>query len=413
MALKETPLNPLRDSKVNAMAPTLSTIRNGIEDDIGFSEALGNFDTCIDTLGDEARFKSTKSIQDGINRFKGNVGVIAKLALENKCQRYVCTVTRSQRFVLEEGILFARDPVTKYQQKLENDKELLSTFATSSIKPLTSSSKNNYQLLPPPRNYGMTLQRLFDKKIIFPTDRNENGGHGRKKVFVRGCSFPDYAEVEIWPQDSTEGAAVRFGFPGIRELTLEARMDSMIGSFDNSNAQGGSGNSVASSGSDSDSDSATKNSDGEESKKKKKKQVNPFIIEIESLGDITDEIRNTKKDAVLFVSAPYCRLCRTIGPQYNRMARLSKEELNSDLQFAKATTGTSKAMKQLTFTLQIDSVPTFILFRKGERYGEPLGVTKLPSVKLDRAIEGLKTGKDWDPKILEIEEAGSKMRTKI
>jgi hypothetical protein len=136
-------------------------------------------------------------------------------------------------------------------------------------------------------------------------------------------------------------------------------------------------------------------------------------VEIESLGDIMDEIRSQKKDAVLFVSAPYCRLCRSIGPIYNRMARISSEELKSDLQFAKATTGTSKAMKQLTFTLQIDSVPSFILFRKGEKYGEPLGVPKLPSVKLNRAIEGLKTGKDWDPEILDIEEGMSKMRTKI
>lgn len=95
------------------------------------------------------------------------------------------------------------------------------------------------------------------------------------------------------------------------------------------------------------------------------------------------------------------------------MARISKEELGSDLQFAKAVTSTSKAMKQLTFTLQIDSVPTFVLFRKGERYGEPLGVGKLPSVKLNRAIESLKTGKDWDPEIADITEGGTKMRTKI
>ena len=70
-----------------------------------------------------------------------------------------------------------------YQKQIENDKEILST----------APSYENYQLLPPPRDYGATLQKLFDNKIIYPTDRNENGGHGRKKAFVRGCSFPDYA----------------------------------------------------------------------------------------------------------------------------------------------------------------------------------------------------------------------------
>ena len=34
--------------------------------------------------------------------------------------------------------------------------------------------------------------------------RNENGSHQNKKVFVMGCLFPDYGEIEIWPADSTE-----------------------------------------------------------------------------------------------------------------------------------------------------------------------------------------------------------------
>ena len=322
--------------------------------------------------------------------------------------RYISTVTRSQHFVLEEGILFARDPVLKYQKTLENDKELitLATNMSSSSSPTvddaseSSSFYKNYQLLPAPRDFGRTLDKLFQKKIIYPSDRNENGSHANKGLFVKGCSFPDYAEVEIWPQDTTDGAAVRFGFPGIKELTLEARMDAMMGTFDKRSTRKNGGDD----GSD---------TNGTSGLVKKKKQSNPFIVDIESLGDITSEIRNEEIDAVLFVSAPYCRLCRSIGPLYNRMARISKEELKSDLLFAKATTGTSKAMKQLTFTLQIDSVPTFVLFRKGDRFGEPFGVTKLPSAKLERAIECLKTGKEWDESIVEIEEGGNKLRTQI
>ena len=83
---------------VNAMAPTttkLIQVQQNDEEDtkeyeettIGFSEALGQFDSCIDTLGDEANFKNVKFVQDGINRFCGTAGVIAKLALENQCQK--------------------------------------------------------------------------------------------------------------------------------------------------------------------------------------------------------------------------------------------------------------------------------------------------------------------------------------
>jgi len=403
MSLKDTPLNPLRGSKVNAMSPSI--IKEDDDEEIGFSEALGQFDTCIDTLGDEAKMSRVRTVQDGIDRFCGNVGVAAKLAQQNQCKRYISTMTKSQQFVLKEGILFAREPVLDYQKKVEKDKELIAMVGSSSYKGDTNDNGSNYQMLPPPRNYGNTLDALFKKRIIYPTDKNENGGHGNKKVFVRGCSFPDYTEIKVWPQDSTDGAAVRFGFPGIQELTLEARMDTMMGAFDkNRQKQSPNGSGVA---------TDTNSADQNKAPKKKKKQQNPFIIEIESLSDITEEIRNTKKDAVLFVSAPYCRLCRAIGPLYNRMARISNEELNSDVQFAKAVTGTSKAMKQLTFTLQIDSVPTFLLFREGERFGEPFGVTKLPSVKLNRAIECLKTGKEWDPEIMNIDEGGAKMRTKI
>merc|ERR1712154_334262 len=100
---------------------------------------------------------------------------------------------------------------------------------------------------------------------------------------------------------------------------------------------------------------------------------------------------NEKKNAVLFVSAPYCKLCRNINPSYTRMARISKEEKESDTQFAKASSA-GKNGKQLTFTLKIDSVPTFVLFRNGAIYGEPFGVTKLPSKKLEKVIEYLETG---------------------
>lgn len=57
------------------------------DNEIGFSQAIRQFDSCIDTLGDEAKLFKVNSIQAGIDRFCGKVGVIDKLKKKNQCQR--------------------------------------------------------------------------------------------------------------------------------------------------------------------------------------------------------------------------------------------------------------------------------------------------------------------------------------
>lgn len=388
MSLKDTPLNPLYRSNVDAMPPAVG------KDEMGFSEALGDFDAVIDTLGDEANLQRVKYLDDGIERIfgEGDRGVAAKLRRVNRCQRYISTLTRSQEIVLKEGILFAREPVLRYQKDIEKVNEIFGSTVEKKLNIEEKTTENEeiddddnddeeqeqerYMRLPVPMHYGQMIQKLLNSKVIFPTDRNENGSHKNKDVFVRGCSFPDYAEIEIWPADSTDGATVRYGFPAIAELTLESKLDKMMGS--------------------------AKKSSAKKRTREKRVQENPFVLEVESLLDVKEDIVNQKKDAVLFVSAPYCKLCRSINPQFTRMARISKEEKQSDLLFAKASSA-GKEGKQLTFTLNIDSVPTFILFKKGQRYGEPFGVVKLPSKKLDTAIEYLLNDKEWDSSIIGME----------
>lgn len=296
-------------------------------------------------------------------------------------------MTKSQEIVLEEGILFAREPVLKYQKDIEKVDEIfgkvektkdLDQQKKQEEQDMEMEQEERYTRLPVPMQYGKMIQKLLDSKVIFPTDRNENGSHKNKDVFVRGCSFPDYAEIEIWPADSTDGATVRYGFPAIGELTLETKLDKMMGS------------------------AKKKSSTKKKRAKEKRVQENPFVLEIDSLEDVKEEIVNCKKDAVLFVSAPYCKLCRSINPLFTRMARISKEEKQSDLLFAKASSA-GKEGKQLTFTLNIDSVPTFVLFKKGQRYGEPFGVVKLPSKKLDTAIDYLLNDKEWESSIIGME----------
>ena len=42
-------------------------------------------------------------------------------------------------------------------------------------------------------------------------------------------------------------------------------------------------------------------------KRKKRKSENPFIMDVESLRDLREEVVDMEKDALLFISAPYCR----------------------------------------------------------------------------------------------------------
>ena len=409
------------------------------ENELGFSEAIGTFDVVIDTLMDEAklfvldndsdndndndngrnnnRYKNKRlpvqDIDDTMDRVFGYRGVSEKLKKENECRKYVSTLTQSQCLVLKEGILFARDPVLNYQKGLEKSL-VVDDGGTMIVNEDQDGDGDDYGddvrdkygdynnsnddedppliRLPAPMNYGPLLQTLLDTNTIYPCDRNENGSHQNKKVFVRGCSFPDYAEIEIWPADSTDGAVVRYGFPAIRELTLEANMEKYMGNNINSNRGGGGSGDAP----------VRPRRKRKPKKRKKRKSENPFVMDVESLRDLREEVVDMEKDAVLFVSAPYCKLCRQINPAYTRMARISMEEKESDVLFLKASTAGTNGRK-MTFTLNIDSAPTFVVFKGGKQFGDPFGVVKLPSKKLDAVISCLEAGEEFPYQLVGME----------
>jgi len=68
---------------VNAIPPAIG------EDEVGFSEALGEFDTMIDTLGDEAKLSRVNSFEQGVERVFAETGVGSKLKRDHKCERCV------------------------------------------------------------------------------------------------------------------------------------------------------------------------------------------------------------------------------------------------------------------------------------------------------------------------------------
>ncbi|KAL7453179.1 hypothetical protein ACHAWC_004847 [Mediolabrus comicus] len=67
--------------------------------------------------------------------------------------------------------------------------------------------------------------------------------------------------------------------------------------------------------------------------------------------------------------------------------------------FAKAD-ATGASGKALGRQLGVESVPSFVLFRNGVRYGA-VSTSRLPSDRLDRAIQALVEGDDFDPSLEE------------
>ncbi|KAL7525526.1 hypothetical protein ACHAWF_001400 [Thalassiosira exigua] len=157
---------------------------------LGFAAAIGEFDVLIDTLGDETGVgRATNLLEDEV---VGDGGFLEQLRELHKCDAYVSTLTRSQQYVLKEGLLFARDPVVRYQSEVEEPSRV-------------------HSILPPPPGFGSTLQRLFDRDIVHEANRNENGPHATKPVFVRGWSLSDLTELKTWPREGT----TRYGFPSV------------------------------------------------------------------------------------------------------------------------------------------------------------------------------------------------------
>jgi thiol-disulfide isomerase/thioredoxin len=130
-------------------------------------------------------------------------------------------------------------------------------------------------------------------------------------------------------------------------------------------------------------------------------QDNPFVLNIVGVYGLTTEVVDKELDSVIFLSARFCKTCKTINPLYTRMARLSQES-SSPVKFVKAE-ASGPYGKELGRRLEVDAVPAFLLFRKGQQFGTPLSVNKLPSTKIEKAIELLESGKPWSGSILEEE----------
>jgi len=199
---------------------------------------------------------------------------------------------------------------------------------------------------------------------------------------MRGWSLNSFMELTSWPRDADSGMNTRFGLPSIDDIDPDDIYDSDY----KDKEQNGENLTDLAAGLLRPSPEA----------RSKAASDNPFVLDLDGgIKDLNQLVLSKKMDCVLFLTAPWCRTCKTMIPGYTRFARQSKDKLACPLIFAKAD-AVGKDGKELGRRLGVDSVPTFVIFRKGRRYGTNLSVSKFPSKKLEKAVAYLVSGRDWD-----------------
>lgn len=294
--------------------------------------------------------------------YHGCIGMLTRQSSNTTPKRsYVSTMSQSQRIVWNEGVLWGPNKASAHLKEM-------------------SSSLKNAQSIVPPKDFSTTLQTLLDNGIVWKQKKEGN-------ILVRGWSLKDFWELSSWPRDSAGGGDTRYGLPVLDvDNMLEERFSPGKMIAEPPPIKGGS---------------AKYQKEEQEALAKQAKQDsnNPYVMTVRGVTGLQSDIIAAEKDCLLFLSAPWCRTCRYLSPQYTRMAR----ERTSELTFAKAD-ASGNIGKALGKALEVDAVPAFILFRQGQVFGSPLSVSRLPSKKLEQAIECLTSGVEWDDGLLDEDE---------
>jgi len=305
-------------------------------------------------------------------------------------------LTKAQSIVNQAGVLFgpgkAKNHFSELQKRIEKEPIL-------------------FQSIVPPTSFGTTVQTLLENGIVYKNkkDFQESGGS-----VVRNWSLKDFMEGSTWPMDSSGGGSrmVRFGLP-----VLEDDEDSSEEGLKMISAPPELADSKFISKADWDAQIAK-----EEKEREDLDNRNPYVKKIRGPIEMHDIIVKEEKDCVLFLSATYCRTCKSLNPKFTSLARRSMEKCNKDKEgnvndanydsandgtlFAKADT-TGDVGKDLGRLLRVDAVPAFVLFRKGRRFGPTLSISNIPSKKLAAALDLLESGLDWDSEVIRQAETNS------
>ena len=129
-----------------------------------------------------------------------------------------------------------------------------------------------------------------------------------------------------------------------------------------------------------------------------------LVLPIDSTSFISSAIEAPKSSAIVFCSAPFCKLCRKIDADYLRCAR-EGSKIGDEIKYCKIDG--KKNSKFISKELGVSVVPSFIIFFEGVRHSLVLQTGK--KEKIRQVIECVRRGdKSGVDKIIEaLEEADS------
>jgi thiol-disulfide isomerase/thioredoxin len=235
---------------------------------------------------------------------------------------------------------------------------------------------------------------MFAAKCLFtrPKDYKPGESSSSSAAYVRTWELADFWESTTWPRQSMSN--VRYGWPSddtqesydYEDDEDDSEEDMMISAppMMKSSRGGGGG-----------SNNNSNRNPVEASMAEDRTMFSPDVTLVADSLAVDTVIAQPRKTAVLFVTAPFCRTCRYLKPLYYRMAQQHRAS-NHAVEFCQAD-ASGPIGKILSRKLDIDAVPSFLLFRDGERFGPPLSVTKIPSPQLDLAVSWiLDADAKWD-----------------
>uniref|UniRef100_A0A7S3P7H5 Thioredoxin domain-containing protein n=1 Tax=Amphora coffeiformis TaxID=265554 RepID=A0A7S3P7H5_9STRA len=332
-----------------------------------FAESVGKFEALLDTIG----------------RYGPQSRPVQLLASRHGCHAYRSARTKAEEIVASEGLLWGPGKVKEYLKSL----------------PRKASSAPSATL--PVAGWGAVVERLLKAKLVAPSlqtiDQSKNSA-----TWARGFSLKATWEANTWPS-TTDGT--RFGFP-----TLEEDEDDEDDEYDDLVVTSANLSSRVQPRSEEALQEQESNRIGTRARAQPS-STSPYIQTVYGPEGLEEDVIKPELDCILFMSAPFCRTCKKLQAPYARLARLNHEDANSQVVFAKADVVGSFG-KALGKSLGINAVPTFVLFRKGERFGRPLIISKLPDQQFDLALEYLKDREEWDDSQFDTDDKNNP-RTKI
>ena len=284
-------------------------------------------------------------------------------------------MTEAQSIVNQEGVFFGPGKVKNHFQDIQKS---------------LGDQPSIFQSIVPPSSFGQTVETLLEKGILYRNSKDflSEGNKKPNPLVLRSWSLKDFMEVSMWPRDSTGGGSrmVRFGLPVVEEDPTDLEEDDEF-------VMVSAPQFISRDDWDKDIAKEAKERDDIDAR-------NPYVKRIVGAQGLHENIVKDKRNCVLFMSAAFCRTCKTLNPKFTYFARQSMENTSDDdekggILFAKAD-ATGDVGKDLGRLLKVDAVPAFQLFRNGRQFGPPLSISKMPSKTLNAAIALLESGLEWD-----------------